>query len=145
MPLPTVFHHQDAQSNLCAYFSLVHFLRGGITQNIFVSKAVGVYMDGLGLERDMARQIALGGNDPAVVAKILGKEAQETNRITGGDTKWYGRILIALRNRAHFMTILKDTDGVWWNYDSLLNAPEQINDIRYFIQDNPGRTYFVAR
>ena len=41
------------------------------------SKAVGVYMDGLGLERDMARQIALGGNDPAVVAKILGKEAQE--------------------------------------------------------------------
>jgi uncharacterized Fe-S cluster-containing radical SAM superfamily protein len=124
---------------------LVHFLRGGITQNIFVSKAVGVYMDGLGLDRDMARQIALGGNDPVVVAKILGKEAQETNRITGGDTKWYSRILIALRNRAHFMTILKDTDGVWWNYDSLLNAPDQINDIRQFIQDNPGRTYFVAR
>jgi hypothetical protein len=145
MPLPTVFHHQDAQSSLCAYFSLVHFLRGGITQNIFVSKAVGVYMDGLGLDRDMARQIALGGNDPVVVAKILGKEAQETNRITGGDTKWYSRILIALRNRAHFMTILKDTDGVWWNYDSLLNAPDQINDIRQFIQDNPGRTYFVAR
>lgn len=143
--LPTVFHHQDAQSSLCAYYSLVHFLRGGINQEVFVSQAANAYMDSLGIDREMAKEIVMGGNDPAIVAKLLGDRAEETKKLNVNDTNYYSRVLIALRKRAHFITILKGKDGTWWNYDSLQSEPSVIEDVPGFLSDNPGQNYFVGK
>lgn len=45
----------------------------------------------------------------------------------------------------HFITIIKDSDKVWWKYDSLLDEPELIGDIKEFLKIYTASAYFVAR
>lgn len=145
MAVPPTFHHQAANNSLCAYYSLVHFLNGGLTEATFLSRAAKFYSAQLDVAQDFAKELARGGNDPAIVGHILQGGANQTQYLSKGDLKWYDRILIALQNRAHFITIVKNDRGEWWNYDSLLFAPEEIGNIDQFVAQNPGRTYFLGR
>lgn len=139
------FQHQDPSSSLCAYFSLHHFLRGQLCEKSFLSQAAQFYKSELQLPFDEAKVFASAGNDPAVVARILKGQAAEKIFLTDGDVRFYNKILIALKNRAHFITILKcPCKASWWNYDSLLVAPERIANVKQFIQANQGRQYYVS-
>ncbi len=148
--LPTPFQHQDPsdpdQSSLCAYFSAYHFLHGSLSRPSFLSQATTFYAEQLGADRTFAREIAESGNDPALIEHLLRNRAESTTRaLTKTDLAYYSRVLLALRNRAHFITILKDNNGQWWNYDSLQGAPTKIGDIAQFLVDNPARQYFLAK
>jgi hypothetical protein len=150
LPTALTFAHQDlqdpVQSSLCAYFAAYHFLYGSLTRPAFLSQAATFYAQELGMNRTDARQLAESGNDPALVEFLLKNQAESTTRaLTSTDLSYYNRVLLALKNQAHFLTILKDTRGQWWNYDSLQAAPARIGDVAQFLVDNPAREYFLAK
>jgi hypothetical protein len=156
---PVVHHRQSAGNNLCAFYSLKHFLLHGgndVEENSFVSQAARFYMNmdagvrgalGINTLADAKNEVR-GGNDPGTIWAVLKDSEAEMKDLkpNATDVKIYKRIIIALRNQQHFISILKCAPhGQWWNYDSLLAAPAQINDINQFLTDNPGHKYFCAR
>ena len=145
---PAPFYHQEMYSNLCGFYAATHFLAGRLTEKVFVSQTTTFYATQLkdaGVGRDFAKDLALGGNDPEAVANVLKGEAEKKTFITERDLDYYTRILLALRSMHHFITILKGSDKVCWNYDSLQDAPESIPDIKEFMKSHSASVYFVAK
>ncbi len=144
---PATFYHQDVYSSLCGFYACTHFLKAGTTEKVFVSKTTSFYAEQLkdaGVARDFCRDLALNGNDPEAVASILKGEAERKPFVTPGDFDYYSRMLLVLR-AAHFMTILKDKDGGWWNYDSLQDQPTEIGDLKKFLEIHDTREFFVGK
>ncbi len=140
------FHHQATSgpdAGLCAFFASRHFL-GSLAKPSFDEAAIGIYTD-IGISRAEARAMAQDGNDPAVVDKLLTGQAAGQERLQAGDWLDGSRILIALKNRAHFITVLRGPDGQWMNYDSLQARPTPIQNIDSFLQTNPGQRYWVGK
>ncbi|MGF1937821.1 MAG: hypothetical protein RM347_026120 [Nostoc sp. ChiQUE02] len=145
MPLPSEFTHQT-HPNLCAYYAAKHFLYGKLNQKDFEETATKYYIKEVpGIEKSYAEQLVQDGNDPAIFADVLqGVRGTSTEQLKPDPGKTYSRILLSLRNRDHFITVLKDDKGRWWNYDSLLDAPQEISNIDQFLKDNPASQYYVV-
>jgi hypothetical protein len=143
MPLPCAFFRQS-HPNLCAYYAAKHFLCGKLDQNAFENTATNYYMRVLSMTRSDAQQLVQQGNDPAILADVLQGQGTSTTQLGPSPGTTYSRILLALKNRPHFITVLKDSDGKWWNYDSLLSAPQEISSIATFLSANPVHEYYVA-
>ncbi len=144
--LPPQFHHQATSgpdAGLCAFFASRHFL-GTLPKPTFDEAAIGIYT-AIGMSRADAAAMASDGNDPAVVDTLLSGQATGQATLQPGD--WLGgtRILVALKNRAHFITVLRGPDGKWMNYDSLQAKPTPIQNIDSFLQTNPGQRYWVGK
>ena len=149
MSFPTPFHYQDpSSSDLCAYHALVHFLYGSLSKPAFLSQATTYYARELGMERADAKQLAEGGNDMALIKHILrlrGHTESITRQPTDKDLSYYNRILLALSKRSHFITMLKDNTGQWWDYDSVATEPWKIPDVGQFLTENPAYEYLLAK
>ncbi|HUF25750.1 MAG TPA: hypothetical protein VMM18_02115 [Gemmatimonadaceae bacterium] len=147
-PSPSLpkFLGQEPSSGLCAFHALNHFMGGTLTLPAFMSQATTFYQKRLGMERVDAKTLTDGGNDPALVAELLTGLAEQTTRsLTATDLDYYKKILIPLKNRAHFITILKGDGGTWWNYDSLLGQPAKLDNPASFLTQNPAQSYFLAK
>ena len=111
---------------------------------MFEEAAIGIYT-AIGMSKADAAAMANDGNDPAVVDSLLSGQATGQSTLQPGDWLNGTRILIALKNRAHFLTVLRAPDGGWVNYDSLQAKPTPIQNIDSFLQTNPGQRYWVSK
>lgn len=145
---PVPFFHQEMYSDLCGFYAATHFLSGRLTEKVFVSESTTFYARQLkdaGVGRDYVKQMALAGNDPEAVAYVLKGEAERKTLLSAGDLNYYSRAVLAITCMHHFIAIIKDNDKVWWKYDSLLDEPEPIQDIKEFLKIWTASVYFVAK
>lgn len=148
---PCTHYRQSASSNLCAYYSLKHYLLQGnkdLREADYLTLAAGFYMHTMDPSvrtalninsMSDARDFAQNGNDPGAIIALLRKLQEVFTTIDGsakptfGDLKVYDRIILCLKKRRHFIAILKSPEGEWYNYDSLMPASEQIADVNQFL------------
>ena len=148
--LPTFFHQPETLGpldniyrNLCAFYSIRHFLgdreaKGYLSKTEFFVQATKIYID-IGMSKEDAEELANAGNDPAVIDRFLpnGSESRPQNLATRP------KMLIALADKAHFITVLK-IGNKWYNYDSLLPEPALIASIDAFLGANRGQRYWSS-
>ena len=149
--LPTFFHQpttigpsNNIYRNLCAFYAIRHFLGergadGYLPKNDFIKQAVEIYTTALGLPKEEPTQMANAGNDPAVVDRYLPNPSDAPPHDLAKRTK----ILIALKDRPHFITVLKVGQS-WYDYDSLHPEPILIHSIETFIKTNSGHRYWSS-
>jgi hypothetical protein len=142
-----IFFHQSTtgpDKDLCAFFAARHFL-GTLDKSEFLDLAKRFYMKPpLSMSEEDAAEMVNQGNDPELVTNILTnkipyvKVMREYHHVEQNN-----RILIALKNSPHFITLIKQGEK-WWNYDSLLTAASKISDINKFLKNNSGKKYWAA-
>ncbi|MBV8820232.1 MAG: hypothetical protein JO022_17860, partial [Acidobacteriaceae bacterium] len=65
---PSTFKYmKQGNDGLCAFYALYHFTNGGLTKEQFIQTASRYYKEKLGMPDTGARELALDGNDPAVL------------------------------------------------------------------------------
>ncbi|MDZ8260755.1 hypothetical protein [Nostoc sp. ChiQUE01b] len=147
----TKFHQQctPEDRDLCAFYALRHFHPEFSKRKNFIKQGTKFYQGlGLGINEEDAKNMVLdGGNPPQLVNQLLRnvRGIQQLNQEQILNSNNIKRVILPLSNKPHFITILKDRDGRWWNYDSLLSQPQQIHDLQRFLQDNPvhDNNYFA--
>lgn len=124
--------HSGEDAALCAWFALVHYKGGGYTKDQFKKDGVAFYKT-LGIDDKDALNMLLDGNDPSVVQHISGGAFEKNIAKAINKTK------IIIPKNGHFLTLLRDDGGKWWNFDSWEDrGPTEIGDdkaVTTFLKD----------
>lgn len=102
------------------------------------------------LDINAGRDLAGGGNDPETIKALLDKFHERYDVLlkqpTSGDVHVYNRMILPLKNRAHFIAVLKSPEGAWFNYDSLEPTAIPIANIDTFLaNEGNSRMYICGR
>lgn len=112
--MPFIFlkqSHSGTDSKLCAYFAYCHFTNQEMEKGAFISNATQYYMGKLGMSEADAKELAMGGNDPAIYG-AFGLVAGDKSAVDKFEV-----LIVCNIQAGHFFTIRKQ-EGKWWSYDS---------------------------